>query len=298
MRRIAGTVVTLGAAALVASTAMGQDPQPRRAAPARGAAAPNRAAGGAMNAPVPDPAEMDALLAEWAKQNGKLKSLTVGFVRTDKSKVWGQEEFVGNAFLQSPNLACLHFKKADAANPKKPLDHERIVCTGQEVRQYDFKTQQIFVFPLDRDQRKRAIQEGPLPFLFNLNAQEAKLRYSMTKMAEDKDNYLVGILPRLKKDQEVFSQAYIQLNKLTFLPDRLLLVLPDGKDTQDYKFTQVAPNGQINPVYFQALNIKGWKVVVNPDPAAPAAAVAEPRQPPPGRPQVGARPAGAGRRPQ
>ncbi len=259
MPRIARTFVTLGAAALVASSAMGQDPQPRREAPARPAGQPPAA--GEMQAKVPNPAEMNALLADWAKQNGTLRSLTVGFVRTDTSAAWGKEEYVGNAYLQSPNLACLHFKKVDRANPKKPTDHERIVCTGQEVRQYDYKTQQIFVFPLDKNERKRAIQEGPLPFLFNMKADEAKHRYSMTKMDEDKNYYLIGIVPLEPRDKEVFSKAFIQLNKRSFLPDRLLLVDPNGKDTQDYKFEQVSADTPVNPVYFQALKIKGWKEV-------------------------------------
>lgn len=292
--RIAGTFVTLGAAFAVA-TASGQAPQTRRGAQAQPAAS---AAARPMEAAVPNPREMDELLALWEQNNGKLRSLTVAFERVDKSKVWGEEKFVGNAYLQSPNLACLHFKKVDGGNAKKLSDHERIVCTGQEVRQYDFKTQQIFVFPLDRNERKRALQEGPLPFLFNLKANEVKYRYNMRKMGEDKENYLIGVVPLEDRDKEVFSMAYIQLSKETFLPNRLLLVDPNQKDTQDYTFKQPARNEPINPVFFQALNIKGWKVVLNPGPEGPAqvGAGADPRQAPPGRPQVGSRPGAVGGR--
>jgi TIGR03009 family protein len=282
MRRIAGTFVTLGAAALVVSSAMGQDPQGRRAAPSRPAVA----------APPANPGAMDKILTAWAQQNGTLNSLSVAFVRTDTSKVWGKEEYVGNAYLQSPNLACLHFKKVNPSNPKKADDHERIVCTGQEVRQYDYKTQQIFVFPLDRNERKRAIQEGPLPFLFNMKKEEARRRYDMTLKGEDKDNYLIQVDPLEARDRDVFSVAYIQLGKRTYLPDRLLLVDPNGKDRQDYTFTQVAQNGAINPLFFQGLNIKGWKVVMNPAADPPAQVGAAPA----GRPQAGPRPAPADRR--
>jgi TIGR03009 family protein len=291
MRRIAGTLVIMVAAA---SSAWAQNAQPRRQAPPANAPAQK-----AMAAPVPDPAAMDALLNRWAQQNGKLKTLTVSFVRIDTSKVWGDKtEYMGNAYLQSPNLACLHFKKVDrpAGKPATSTDHERIVCTGQQVRQYDFKTKQIFVFPLDPDQRKRAIQEGPLPFLFNLNAQEAKMRWGMSLIGEDKDNYLIGIKPRTKKDMDVFSSAFLQLSKTTFLPDRMLLVDTNGKDTQDYRFSQVDANQPIDARYFQALAIKGWKVVENPEPVEAAEAEPAPRQQPSGRPQLGARPAAGGAR--
>jgi TIGR03009 family protein len=291
MRRIVGTLVIMVAAA---PSAWGQAAPPRRQAPAAGAPAQK-----AMAAKEPNPAEMDALLDRWAQQNGKLKTLTVSFDRVDISKVWGDKTYYkGSAYLQSPNLACLHFQKYDQPAGKQPIwsDHERIVCTGEQVRQYDFKTKQIFVFPLDRDQRKRAIQEGPLPFLFNLNAREAKMRWGMTLMEQNETNYLIGITPRFDKDRDVFSKAFLQLSKTTFLPDRMLLVDTNGKDTQDYKFSKVEPNQPINPQFFQALAVKGWKVVDNPEPAQ--AAQADPARPPAGRPQVGARPGTGPRAPR
>lgn len=304
MRRIAKTFIILGAAATMVPAATGQGPQPRRQAPARASGAAPATAPMDAKTSAPDPAAMDRLLGLWARQNGKLSSLTVGFVRVDKSVAFGQlDEFVGNAYLQTPNLACLHFKKVDRANPKAPKadDHERIVCTGQEVRQYDFKTKQIFVFPLDKNERKKAIQEGPLPFLFNMKADEAKLRYTMTLLNQDQTAYLIGIVPRLEQDRSVFSKAFLQLNKTTFLPDHLLLVDTNGKDTQDYKFTSVSPDKPINPVFFQALNIKGWQVVVNPGPetAQPSRGEAAARpEPPSARAPVGARPGTSSRRPR
>ncbi len=285
MRRIVGMLAIMVAAA---SSAKGQNAQPRRPAPAANAPAQK-----AMAAQEPNPAAMDALLERWAQQNGKLKTLTVNFERLDTSKVWGDKtEFVGSAYLQSPNLACLHFKKVDRpeGKPATTADHERIVCTGQQVCQYDYKTKKIFVFPLDRDQRKRAIQEGPLPFLFNLNADEAKMRWGMRLMGEDDKNYLIGIVPRLSKDRDVFSQAFLQLSKATFLPDRMLLVDTNGKDTQDYRFKTVESNQPIKPEFFKALAIKGWKVVENPEPEQAAQ--------PQGRPQVGARPGAMARPPR
>ena len=133
-----------------------------------------------------------------------------------------------------------------------------------------------------------------MPFLFNLNAREAKMRWGMTLMDQNETNFLIGIVPRYEKDKEVFSKAFLQLSKTTFLPDRMYLVDTNGKDTQDYKFSKVEPNQPINPQFFQALAVKGWKVVENPEPVQ--AAEADPARQPAGRPQVGARP-GPGPRP-
>ena len=70
----------------------------------------------------------------------------------------------------------------------------------------------------------------------------------------------------LKEDQSVFSKAFLQLNKKTFLPDRLVLISPNGKDTQDYVFNEVLPNGAINPAFFRGVKIAGWKEIYNPAP--------------------------------
>jgi TIGR03009 family protein len=293
MRRIAGLCLTLFAT-IGATVVFGQAPQAKRP----------------MAAQVPDPAKaaadrqaMESLLGLWEKQSAKLNTLYVGFTRIDKSPAWDQlEEFRGQAYLQSPNLACLHFWKVEpvketvakeAAAKPALSDHERIVCTGTEVLQYDYKTKQIFRFPLDKQARKRALQEGPLPFLFNMKAAEAKERYGMTLVKETEKSYLISVVPHQEVDREVFSKAFIQLNKTTFLPDRLYLVSPNGKDSQDYVFSGVKANTEIKSQFFQALTIKGWKIIDNPgegegprraavrpaDEAAPAGPAGRPRMP-------------------
>jgi TIGR03009 family protein len=298
MRRIAGTFVTLIVAAGVTSAAFGQAPQARR--PAASAAASKAAA-----AKVPDPAEeaakraeMEKLLGLWEKQSARLTALDVGFERTDKSPGWNEKiKYQGRAYLQTPNLACLHFQKEEEKAGEKPklVPHERIVVTGKEVLQYDYETKQIFRFPLDKQDRKKALQEGPLPFLFNMKAAEARQRYGMTLMDQNPKAYLIAIVPHDDYDREVFSKAFIQLSKTTFLPDRLMLLSPNGKDTQDYVFSGIKANGEINPQFFQALTIKGWKLIDNPAPnqagQRPAAAGAgEAAVPPAGRPVMGQRP--------
>jgi TIGR03009 family protein len=306
MRRIAGTFVTLLATAGLASTALGQaqNPPPRRQGPAQGPAAAKAA--GPMNAPAPNPAAMKKLLKQWEVQSARLNSLSVGFTRIDTSH-WGDEEYQGRAYLkktpaegQKSHLACLHFQEVTRGADKQPqvADHERIVVTGTEVRDYDYKTKQIFVYPLARQDRKRALQEGPLPFLFNMNAGAAEARYTMSLLKENADAYLIEVIPLVDQDKEVFSQALLLLSKKTFLPDRLVLVSPNGKDKQDYRFKDVVANEEINPKFFEALMIKGWKEIYNPAPepvgrAQPQPGRAAPGPMPPNRPQVGAKPGNA-----
>ncbi|MDX2038671.1 MAG: outer membrane lipoprotein-sorting protein [Isosphaeraceae bacterium] len=304
MRRFRICLAGLTVLALT-STTFGQDARPGAPATRPAPASSSPAASAPAASPV-DPAveaaqkrRMEELLRLWEKQSARLQTLDVGFKRIDKSPAWDDvEEYRGRAYFQAPtaslpSLACLHFQKVepDPKDPKltKLVDSERIVCTGAEVYQYEYRTKQIFIFPLDKDQSRKALDEGPLPFLFNMKADEAKQRYHMQLLRENDQAYLIGVLPLLKEDASVFSQSYLQLNKKTFLPDRLVLISPNGKDTQDYQFDAIAPNTAINPAFFKGAKIQGWKEIYNPAPEQVKGAVEarDPRRAAPRAPAVG-----------
>ena len=272
--------------------------QPPAAATAK--AAP--ATGAARIAPTPTPAarqnpaaekatqeaatrlrqEMDAIMAAWEKRSGQLKTLNVGFTRVDRSSAWEEEKFTGQAFFQSPDLACLHFKKqADPTTEGTPAqykDYERIVCTGSEVLRYTWDTKQMFVYPLDKSVQQKTLQQGPLPFLFNLKADAARKRYDMALTQQSDKQYLIRIAPLYDIDRESFSKAFLWLNKTTFLPDQLWLVATNGKDYQDYKFTNVVANQTANPQVFQKILLPGFKEVDNDDKASSPAPVSPARK--------------------
>ena len=145
------------------------------------------------------------------------------------------------------------------------MPHERIVCTGKEVWQYHSPTRQIFIFPLEKQQQQRALEEGPLPFLFNMRADEAKKRYQMSLIAENSATYMVTVIPLLEIDKESFSKAIIQLDRKYLLPTNIVLIAPDGKSTQDYKFSDVKPNAVVDARNFVCKPLDPpWKVVRNP----------------------------------
>ena len=174
--------------------------------------------------------EMERVLVEWERRSKQVTSLDVLFDRIDRSgPAWGDNFYQGRAMLQSPDLACLQFQKYKLDKDGKPLfvtnkdgkkvpsleatPFERIVCTGSEVLQYSWDEKKIFVFPLDKQQRQKALQQGPLPFLFNMKAAEAKKRYSMTLMDQDDKDYLIAIVPNEQIDKDSFSKAFLWLSK-------------------------------------------------------------------------------------
>jgi TIGR03009 family protein len=249
-----------------------------------------------LAAPV-DPGRLARLLKLWEQESGQLKTLDVTIERTDKNPAWGADEkYVGRALLMSPNHAWLDFNKIVLDKDDKPLlnkdgrpvtqPYERIICTGDEVWQYRSDTKQIFIYPLEKQPQKRALEEGPLPFLFNFRESEARQRYEMALMSkpeEEKDHYWIGIKPRLVMDKEAFSFAYVKLDKALLLPVRLYLVSPDGKSAKNFDLEKVKPNVRVMTDNFKGGTIKDWKVIDNREGNGQAKAQPQP-QPAPGRP--------------
>jgi TIGR03009 family protein len=246
-------VLTLAVAALGIPSveAMAQAPAPAAAA---------------ARAVAEDP--MKPLLRAWEKQSARLETLDVEMKRVDNSPAWGDEEFIGRAILQRPNLAMLDFRKVQVDEKTKQrvaVADERIVCTGTEIWQYKSEGKQIFIFPIDRKNRDRSLEEGPLPFLFNMRAAEAEARYTMSLLNQTPAFYVISVVPKEKIDRDSFKKALIKLSKQNFLPEEIFLVGPDDKSTKRFILTKVSPNAKVN-----ADNFKGkplgppWAIVRNP----------------------------------
>src|SRR5262249_41377051 len=180
---------------------------------------------------------------------------------------------------------------------------ERIICTGNEVWHYKIPGKQIFIYSLGKDQRQRALEEGPLPFLFNLKAAEAEKRYGMKLYRETKDSYYIAVYPRFDIDKESFSRAFVQLSRTQavgkeyLLPIWIEMISPDGKSTKDFRFSQMKPNAAVEDSNFRgvvptAKDSQGRQIwtVHRPDDNAPppqvgAAAPAGPASRQPARPK-------------
>jgi TIGR03009 family protein len=260
-----------------ASVSLGQAPDRGNGQAAEAGQPSAPAARAPETAPV-DPAKMEWILKKWEEQSSLLKTLDVTILRIDDTPAWGDLEYYeGRALFKSPNLAFIDFNKINQDEKKRPVKdargkfvstpYERIICTGTEVWQYRSDTQQIFIFPLEKDEQKKAIEEGPLPFLFNMRAADAKRRYQMTLLSEDEKNssYGVSIKPKLKEDQESFSRAFVNLNRDYLLPVRIVMVSPDGKSKKDFRLGPLYPNHQVNVKNFEGKALgPPWKVVRNP----------------------------------
>ena len=231
--------------------------------------------------------KMNDLLIRWEQQSARLTSLEVDVYRIDKDPAWWNDEkhFLGHAAFKGPQLTYLDFRKVKLQAQVDPKDknkkklapvlkngqiqavpYQTIVCTGAEVWDYRYDVREIFVYTLDKDARKRALEEGPLPFLFNMKAQEAKERYDMVLWSEDDKAYLVKVLPKSREEKERYSTTWIYLDRSYLLPTRIVRIMTDKKSTQDFHLSHIEPNKTpVDPRFFKAVKPEDdWEVIRNP----------------------------------
>ena len=261
------------------------------------------------------PEAMDELLALWEGQSAKLETLEVDIYRTDKDRAWGDEaHFAGHAAFKSPDLAYVDYRKVKMQAKPDPkvkgkmnsapvikngryesVPFETILCTGKEVWHYRYDVKQVIVWNLNKDARKRALDEGPLPFLFRMRARDAKQRYTMFLRGQNAKSSLVEIRPLLKDDKEVFSTAWVELDRAFLLPTRIVLISPDRSKQQDFRLSNIKANEPVKERFFIGVKpgAEGWKLERNPV-AKEAGAPDRKRPRRPGDPQPAQRPAPAG----
>lgn len=188
---------------------------------------------------VVDPAaqrKMEELLVRWETQSKKVKSLKVTFTRTDHSKAFNITTVYQGSARLCPDRIYLDFYEM-VGDKKKELFDQQIVSDGENVYQFLGATKQIFVFPLDKDPKVRSLNQGPLPFLFDMSVEKAKARYDMILREDLPTAYIIEIIPKLPIDREEYSKALVKLNKERFLPEAIRLWDPaNGKDTKTFSF--------------------------------------------------------------
>lgn len=285
MRRIAHLVllttlgVGSGAHAQVSAPPRGSRPAQAPARPATGAAAApaqaKPAAAPRPTAPRPlDPEaqkKIDAILARWERASADTETLYAEFEQIEKLKLFNEEKhYKGKAYLLRPNLALLNLEKQSADGKTYAFDR-RIVSTGAEILEYNPSVKQITVYPLPEDAQQRALEEGPLPFLFNMKLETFKKRYHAYLQMETEKSYRIVIVPLQAIDRDAFQTAVLDLNKQTLLPDAIYTKAANDKEEIHYLIKQISKNGKFDQNLFtwtseksREMTTKGWRILKNP----------------------------------
>jgi TIGR03009 family protein len=227
----------------------------------------------AQPAPDPNAKKLDELLQRWEKEMKSVNTLSLDCTRTEKNNTFQyQDVFVGSAKYMKPNLAILEMKKKD-----KPAVFEKFICTGTFLYQYAPLQKEIRAHELAKKEGQVG-NDNFLSFLFGMKAEEAKRRYDLKWVKEDKYYVYVQVLPRAVTDKADFQEARLVLNKDNCMPRQLWFRQPNGNE-MTWDIPKIQPNIKLERTEFTAPSVPGgWKMVQVPKTTGSTPNVYRPKQ--------------------
>ena len=230
-------------------------------------------------APAQDPNKdkmLDFVLANWEKAMTGLSSFSAECVRTTVDKgIGGTEVFTGHAkFLKSgpgqPSRALLELAKRN-----QPERFEKFLVTGTFLYEYVPARKVIVVHDMPPPKPGQVGEDNFLTFLFGMKADDAKKRYQMQFVPDDKGQnkwyYYLRIIPRTPQDKADFAEARLTLSSKDFMPRQLWYHQPNGNE-MTWDFPKVDVNGHIPLTAFDPPRTppSGWRVERAPAQGRPA----------------------------
>ena len=189
--------------------------------------------------------QLQQVLIKWEKQSQAMKTLECRFMR------WHYDNFAAPANVAatkaegiikyaSPDkgLFCaeelVFFAGLDPQSQKplyKPQNNqfgEYWVCNGTQLIEFDRSKQECTIQELPENMRGKNIVNGPLPFVFNLDAQQIQERYWVRQVASpNPDIIVVEAWPKLQELRAQYKLVQIALEKETYQPHALLMYAPN-----------------------------------------------------------------------
>ncbi len=221
--------------------------------------------------------ELEEVLRAWEARAAKVKTFQADFTLRVYDGVFaeGEEEpppreYEGQLKYVAPDKGWFKVNS-------KPMEHW--VCDGKAIYQFEYRKKQLIVRPLPEEMRGKAISEGPLPFVFGMEAEKLLARYYMRIVTppDIEGEIWLEAYPRYREDAANFRKVDIILDAQDLLPYAIQLHEPNGKSRKSYAFRDplVNDNLQIFKKFFEVPRTPlGWERIVE------EAGVAEAASPP------------------
>lgn len=196
-------------------------------------------------------AVVDRVLLDWQRMSADVKTFQCDFTRWDYDGVFGN----GKDPKRVIN-GVLRYAAPDRGFYDLDDHSEKWICTGDAIFEFKSELKQVREYPLPPEMRGKAISDGPLPFVFGVEADKMKARYwlRITTPAERQSTQVwIEAYPKQAKDAANFTKVDVILSfehadgvvkKLE--PYGINLVLPNGKDRTAYAFREMKTNSMLD----------------------------------------------------
>jgi TIGR03009 family protein len=231
-------------------------------------------------------ADLDQVLLAWERHGAKINTFRCAFERLEYDPVFlslqegettpvtrslGEVKYAkpDKGLFRIRELYQYNVKTRDYEKTKEPDEHW--VCDGKAIYEFSSAKKQLIVRELPAEMRGQAIADGPLPFLFNAEAEKLNRRYFIRITNSTPESIWLEAAPRFQQDAASFQRVELILDRQRFLPSAMQLYLPNGKSRTVYVFQigQAKVNDPLERfigVFEQPRPPIGWTKVVEPAP--------------------------------
>jgi len=259
------------------------------------AASPAAASGNAM-APswIPLPAKhqqyLDQVLAYWEYKSSQIKRYRCAFRRWEYDPVFGPRDTF-NTFSEgvikysAPDKGLFRvetlkqYKSPERAGEKPRYEesgaghYDHWICDGQWIYYFDHQRKKLVQSQLPPDMRGKAISRGPLPFLFNAQADDIQRRFWLRVITPKgvEDEYHLEAVPRTQEDAANFKMIHVIIDRGDYLPKAMVVFdrnfSPQTPTRTTYEFNHREVNFSIlaeklnlfHREFFEPAVPNGWK---------------------------------------
>lgn len=237
-------------------------------------------------------AYLDRVLQAWEQRSKGVKTFACNFTRWEYDPVFGdaaKPRYIDQGRLKyaAPDRGMFRVMQTQKNGKMVSIEPERAehwICDGKSVFEYNYQKKQLIQHKLPPELRGKAIEDGPLPFLFGAEAAKLKQRYFLRVITprDVQGQVWLAAYPRLQQDAANFKRAELILTIQGMTPFALRTYSPNGKNRTVYQFQDIVVNDPWRHLKFDpfiAITPPFWTKIVKEPPA----------------PQIGRQP-GAGRR--
>ena len=188
--------------------------------------------------------QLQQVLQKWEQQSQSMKTLECRFMRwhydnfaapqnVPASKAEGIIKYASpdKGLFRTEQLVFFAGKDAAGAPVFKPQPNqfgEYWICNGTQLIEFDRSKQECTIQDLPENMRGKNIVNGPLPFVFNLNAKQVQERYWVRQVASPNPGIIVvEAWPKLQELRAQYKLVQIALEEATYQPHALLMYAPN-----------------------------------------------------------------------
>ena len=263
----------------LAASAMAQPLLPARGAAASAPPPPQPTAHAPFQLDPQQQADLDQVLLAWQQTSSRVGTFSCTFTLFEYNAVFGD--------AQKPMR--VEQGEIKYAQPDKGLykvnaqGGEYWVCDGRAIYEFSATKKQLIESRLPPELQGKSIADGPLPFVFGVDANKLKQRYWMriTTPQQAKGQIWLEAHPRTRQDAANFQKVDIILTEGGLEPYALQMFEPQGKVRKVYQFADLKINNPLHKVqefmggFVSPQTPFGWKRLiqeapVNPQPPGPS----------------------------